>query len=107
MEVIQMHDSQVESQEKARKQLRALARELAAALPGVRITFNSVVHESVADAIADEANNLDANMILMVNDPKRKKHWLFPGVSNRILRTAKCPVQIIKPADQDGMVFVA
>jgi len=107
MEVIQMHDSQVENQEKAHNQLKELARELAAALPDVRITFNSIVHESVADAIADEANNLDANMILLVNDPKRKKHWLFPGVSNRILRTAKCPVQIIKPADHDGMVFVA
>lgn len=107
MEVIQMHDSQIEHLEKAQNQLQQLAKGVAAVMPGVRITFNSVVHDSIADAIADEANNLDANMILLVNDPKRKKHWLFPGVSNRILRTAKCPVQIIKPAEHDGMVFVA
>lgn len=107
MEVIQMHDSHVERLERAQNQLQQLAKDLAAAMPGVRVTFNSIVHDSIADAIADEANNLEANMILLVNDPKRKKHWLFPGVSNRILRTAKCPVQIIKPAEQDGMVFVA
>jgi nucleotide-binding universal stress UspA family protein len=110
MEVIQIHDNQIEERERSQSRLQELVKDLAAALPGVRVTFNSVVHDSITDAIAEEADNMAADMILLVNDPEKKRHWLFPGVSNRILRTAKCPVQIIKPAkgaQPDSLVFVA
>lgn len=110
MEVIQLIDSREEDLQRSQSYLRRFAQELATAFPDTRVSYNSVAHTSVSTAIAEEAELFEANLILLINDPARKKHWLFPGISNRLLRTAKCPVQVIKPAQgspQDGLVFVA
>jgi len=109
MEAIQSLDQQAERLEHMQVELQSFAQELAKAFPDARVTFHAIEHESIADAIKEEAEIVGANMILLVNDPHRKKHWLVPGISGRILRTAKCPVQIIKPSRgaQDDLVFVA
>ncbi len=109
LEIIQESDAQKEQLENAFLKLQRLAEVLAKDLPDVRISFNSRVHDSVSDAIVEEAKLVNASMILFVQHPKRKRHWLIPGVSNRVLRIAPCSVQIIKPGEHElpPQVFVA
>ncbi|MDZ4837967.1 MAG: universal stress protein [Candidatus Melainabacteria bacterium] len=110
VDIIQTSDNQNEKLENSILKLQQLAHRLSEDLPGVRVTVKSRLHPSVSGSIVDEANLIDATMILFVQDPKRKRHWLIPGISNRVLRTASTPVQIIKPSrdQQDrAQLFVA
>ncbi len=111
MDIIQTSDEQKTAVENALVKLQRLAEVLAQDLPSVRVSFNAGLYSSIPDAIVEEAEIINASMILFVQDPQRKRHWLFPGVSNRVLRNAPCSVQIIRPDKKEHIlsqqVFVA
>lgn len=101
LEVIHESDAQEEQLENSFLKLQSLADDLAKDLPAVRISFNSRVHTSIDEAIVEESERVGASLILFVQHPKNKRHWLIPGVSNRVLRCAPCAVQIIKPGEHE------
>lgn len=105
MDIIQTSDEQKTDVENALVKLQRLAEVLAQELPEVRVSFNCGLYGSVPDAIVEEAEIMGASMILFVQDPQRKRHWLIPGVSNRVLRKAPCTVQIIRPERKENLPF--
>ncbi|MBX9694859.1 MAG: universal stress protein [Cyanobacteria bacterium] len=97
-EIMQAAEEQSDKVEESQSHLERLAQTLTREFPDVHISFDTIIHRDVPDAIVKESLSAKTNMILFVTDPKRKKHWLVPSISNRVLRNAGCPVQIIKPA---------
>ena len=104
LSVISIVDQQSDELNKAHQYLTAFARELEEEFPEARVSVQASLCDSVSDAVVKESENMDATMILLVTDPAQKKHWFWPGLTSRVLRISKCPVQIVKPAlsDDDG-----
>lgn len=98
LSVISIVDKQSDELNKAHQYLTEFARELEEEFPNARVSVQASLCDSVSDAIVSESENMNATMILLVTDPAQKKHWFWPGLTNRVLRISKCPVQIVKPA---------
>lgn len=105
MDLISTIDEQTDKVRDSSLYLEQLAGKLEKQFPGARISFASNLNENIATAIVDEAHNISANLILLVTELNRKKHWLLPSIVNRVLQLARCHVSVVKPSSEANSVI--